>query len=85
MQVRKESFPDIPAQGKLGKLALTLDMDQPGIFQFFHVVRQRGGRDGECLTHIGASSGLTACTLPKPFHYFHSARIAQRFEDRKPL
>ena len=51
---------DVALQDKVGEFALALDADEPGIFQFFHVVGEGGGADGLSFVEAGAGRGALA-------------------------
>lgn len=47
-------LPHLPAQRNPRELALTHNLDQPGMFQFFEVVRKRGGCNRQILQQFSA-------------------------------
>ena len=75
-------MPDVAAEGEAGELAFALDVDEAGSFEFFEVMREGGGGDGETIAHIATAGTAIGA---QAFDDFHAARIGEGFEDGHAL
>ena len=78
-EVRNEGVEPAGAQRQEMKFALPRDIDQSGGFEFFDVVRYRGGGDGQCRTYYRTPE-RTICP-GNSFQQFKPLRVGQRLQN----
>jgi hypothetical protein len=74
---------DFAAQGIVDELSFPLSVDQTGVFQLFHVVRERCGTNRETASDIAA--GTRSITPSDLLKNLVAARIGKRAGDESEL
>jgi hypothetical protein len=75
---------DVAAEGVVDKLSFTFGFDKPGVFEFFHVVGEGGGANGDAVANVSAGATGARC-LAKFLKNFITARIGESTRDEVKL